>query len=252
MTSKDIMNMNNDELIARKNSINKNDLIQMIIMLRSQTGRETVDEADIISTALEKKFIERLDPFLEKFSALTDEVGRLKSKCKALESEIKEIKLTNESLSIHLTNEVTDRLNREKNIIVSGVEELWVDSNESRSNHDKDTCSEILQYLGLSSDETFDIRRLGIPNANRSRLIRIKFRNSEAKYAVLKNARILRQDDRFKNIYINIDKTKMQQEHDKKLRDELRNRRNLGERDIVLYRGEIIHRQDRQNFSNRS
>ena len=69
------------------------------------------------------------------------------------------------------------------------------------------------------------------------------------KLEILRKFRVLKQnDDHYKDIYFNVDLTPNQQEEAKKLRDELKRRKECGELDIVIYRGEIVQRSQIKNF----
>ena len=72
----------------------------------------------------------------------------------------------------------------------------------------------------------------------------VKFKNSWVKWQVLKNAKNLKRADveEFKNIFIVPDLTREQREWDKKLREELKNKKDAGEEGWYIKRGELCKR----------
>ena len=79
----------------------------------------------------------------------------------------------------------------------------------------------------------------------RPRAVKIVFKDREHKIPFLKNARRLSQHQTFYKLGIQHDKTKLEQEAERKIRDEWK-RRKFGEdkEDVVIFEGQVILRKD--------
>ena len=248
----DILSMAHDEFVSRKKSLTKNDLFDALLQMKSakkDTDLINSDTAHLV-TVLDAKLKERLDPFLEKVASLTDEICALKRKTDALERKLKNFDNVDDLFLNKLSDELSERSRREKNIILSGIGEPITGTVEERKKYDVERTAAVLRCMGSSMDSVVDFRRLGKPGIRGGRLLRVTFKSVDTKFAVLKNTKLLRDNSAFKNVYINNDRTRMQQAQDKALRDEVKRRKNLGE-DPVIHKGTIMDRSDRQNFQGR-
>jgi hypothetical protein len=251
-SANDILSMDQTELVSRKKSLTKNDLFDAILQLKSTMSKTQVENIDSISliSVLEAKLKERLDPFLEKVAVLTDEISALKCKTDVLERRLNKLDNMDDSCFNKMFDELSERSRREKNIIISGIEEPYTGTIEERRKQDTERTAAVLLRVGSSMDSVVDLRRLGKPGTNGGRLLRVTLESTDAKFAVLKNAKLLREGSDFRKVYVNNDRTKMQQAQDKALREEVKRRRALGD-DPVIQRGKIVDRSDLKNFQGR-
>lgn len=83
------------------------------------------------------------------------------------------------------------------------------------------------------------IHRIGNIGEGRNRLLRVVCRNEDSKLKVLQHAKQLRKSLTFRKVFINQDLTLMQRNEGKRLRDEFKRRKSLGE-DVVWRYGRIV------------
>lgn len=82
----------------------------------------------------------------------------------------------------------------------------------------------------------------------RRRLLKIKCKNIDARTKILQKARELRHHPEFRGVFLNQDRTPLQQTVYKELRTELLHRKQAGE-DVIIKRDCVVLRKDvRQNF----
>ena len=129
---------------------------------------------------------------------------------------------------------------------VSGVQEDVSGSVEERQKNDEKTAEDILNCIGASFCIQ-SVKRLGKLSST-SRPIRVVLSDYSQNQQILKKAKSLRSSADYKNVYINIDRTIMQQREAKFLRDELKRRTANGENDLVIYGGKVIPKEDIKNF----
>ena len=98
------------------------------------------------------------------------------------------------------------------------------------------------RYQRIANDDVSglieNVHRIGKVVEGRNRLIRVILSSEDCKDRVLREARQLRNASEFKNVYVNPDLTLRQRQEGKRLREELKRRRELGE-DVVLRHGSI-------------
>jgi hypothetical protein len=130
--------------------------------------------------------------------------------------------------------EAMERDRRKFNLVLMGVIEDDTDSSG------KDLAMEVLRELKVDEGNGFEyVGRVG-RKATRPRPIRIKLGSMEAKRGLLTRAKNLRDITKFSRIYISNDLTRLQQEHDKKLRDKLREFREEGKLGVKISNGTIV------------
>lgn len=139
-------------------------------------------------------------------------------------------KKTTEFEAVMLTRVQKEQREREKienNIIVSGLNE------GDDVNAEQSTVEELLTALGVDKEKVARRTRLKKrsgggegSSAARPSLLLVEFKDSATRSTAIKNARRLKDSERFKRVYVNIDKTAAQRAVDAKLRQE-RNKRNM-------------------------
>ena len=129
---------------------------------------------------------------------------------------------------------------KENNIVISGVAESSDLDEAARKKHDDEKVDIILDKLGLARDNVKNQTRLKKRINNRQSvsssssannessnvpLIVLEFKEIEHQQLALKNSRELKNDENFKKVFINADKTPAERYEEKKLR-ETRNKEN--------------------------
>lgn len=164
---------------------------------------------------------------------------RLQSKNQELELELENLRSECRDGLSAVADEVQRRSKREKNLIITGVPESNVGSVEERSREDESFCEKLFTDLSTSVDikETTRIGRLG---NGKPRLLRVRLRKVEDKFRILRACKQLRKHQEYRNVFISPDRTPLEQRIDKRLRDELKARREDGEADLVIYKGKFL------------
>ena len=119
--------------------------------------------------------------------------------------------------------EIEDRLRHKKNIVISGISEEMVGSIEDRAKSDFSKVKVLLQNLpNIAENGITRISRLGRQQPDKTRLLRVSFSDEDATKTILDNAKVLKEIPTYKSVYINPDRTRQQQENNKRLREELK------------------------------
>ena len=172
---------------------------------------------------------------------------RLQKKNQELELELEHLKSECRDGYAAVADEVYQRSRRERNLIISGVPESNIGTIGEREQADESFCRRLFADLSTSVD--FEkATRIGRSRNGRSRLLRVRFQKTEDKFRILRTCKELRKHEEYKNVFINLDRTPLEQRIDKRLRDELIKRREGGETDLVIYKGKVVKRNEIKNF----
>ena len=125
--------------------------------------------------------------------------------------------------------------------MISGVPEQVEGTVVERRQHDEKVILQIAESLDISHIEVDEITRVGRINPNKPRLLRFKCLSKESRLQMLQRSRDLSKKPEFKDVFINPDLTRKQQEEGKRLREELRRRRLAGEQ-VIIRRGKVVQR----------
>lgn len=176
--------------------------------------------------------------------AIGNEIKDLKTLILKLQDDIHNLKTLNQNAD-HSTNhtlfddivaEVEDRAKRKCNLIIFGVEEQNQNlQSVERTEVDKKEISGILQVV-KSNINVNDITpiRLGRYISGKKRPIRIRLPHEQQVHEIIRNAKNLRNSKYNKIISLSFDRTTRQQEMYKKVRTELRERLDSGEKDLKI------------------
>lgn len=204
----------------------------------------TSDEEDSQIGKIESLFQKYFLPFKvemeKKLKLIQDQLEGVLKDNNILRAKVKEIEesstnKTNISTPC-LTNtdqvlsEITEREARKKNVIIFGLPE------NQDSQKDKSGCLEILKTLDPQFESIPKLFRLGKQPSNdaRPRPIKIILDSSDKALNLIKNAKILKSTERFKNITVTSDKTPTQQQQYKDLKVELNRRILNGEANLKI------------------
>ena len=142
-------------------------------------------------------------------------------------------------------DEQKERERRSCNLILHNIPESTSDDPEERKQHDSSKVEEVLDYLDIASsqeNEALKPIRLGRKtDGDKPRLMRVTVESTVIKKDVLSKARSLRnsRDENLSKVFISPDLTPKEREVNKKLRDELRTRRNNGD-NVMIRNGKIV------------
>ncbi|KAJ8957714.1 hypothetical protein NQ318_017611 [Aromia moschata] len=125
-----------------------------------------------------------------------------------------------------VVSEAMERIKRSNNVIICKVPESSPDT-------DNTIVAEILADVrGPDHAKPLWVRRIGKRRANASRMIKVSFSNPDAARSVLRKKNLA--GSRFSQYIIRDDQTPKQEEHLKKLHEELEQRQESGENDITI------------------
>ena len=212
-------------------------------MILEDNKRELLNEMRKINDSLD--FLKsKVNNFEETLTTVLKTQERQDYEIKSLKSDFRSIKDDYD----HILNEMEERDRRRPNIIVSGIVEKEDGTVEERKQYDKAKVETLLQNLcDFNSTVVTSIHRIGKVNSSKPRLLKIICGNTVIKHSLLRKAKELRRIPSFERVYLNPDETPLQQRESKRLREELRRRRALGE-DVLINRGRIVEKQATQNF----
>lgn len=157
----------------------------------------------------------------------------LRNRISALENELANIK-TQCTMGLNMDavlQEMDERQYRSKNVIIFGINESASSSTEDRKKHDKLQVQKALEKIPDVDMEKSIVVRLGKPadNSAKPRPVKVILQNKHQAINVLKNKKKLPQ-----NISASSDKTPYQRDQLRKLREELAERTDSGEKDLTI------------------
>ena len=196
------------------------------------------DILEILKTEVDKQ-TNLVKQLVKQVEDLTRRNTQLEERCLKIENEMA-------TMPASIYEELNDRERRKKNLIISGVPESVDGSAEERKLADANQVKGIFEKLPIGGDVILRTYRIGKVSEGRNRLLKVICVDADSKVEILQNAKLLRDFTAFENIYINPDLTLMQRNERKRVRDEFKRRRALGE-NVVLRYGRIVST-DESNF----
>ena len=144
------------------------------------------------------------------------------------------------------SDEVENRNRRRRNVVVSGTPQSSHESSED-TEEDIRFTKDLFQTLGLEADTVPDASLVGKRSSERPRLLRVRFKDSVFRDSVLRNAKELRKHPKYRSVFINPDRTPLQQ---KLWRERLseRKKRKDDNKDAVILRNRNDIRENNQTF----
>lgn len=233
---------NNTRSNSTSSSITLEDIRQLI----------TAAKQEIISNTNEK-----FDDINRKLTELTNRVHQLEESVLSVkqdnESQAKEIDCLKtqvwclKDMPTFVLNEVEDRNRRRLNLMISGIPECSSGSVEERKVFDEKNFSSMTAEIGVNDTKPTNIIRIGRATGDRPRLMKATFHSPELRDEILRKGKFLRNSTNFPRSYINPDLTITQRQENKSLRDELRQRKAVGEK-VMIRGGKVVEIRDGQNF----
>ena len=141
--------------------------------------------------------------------------------------------------------EEIEKERKKKNLIIFGLHESQEEEAGKRYEDDERKCNQIfMKELQLQNVEMEKLIRIGRKNENRNRPLLVKMANEEERLRVLRNAKRLRYSEEFQRVYIDRDMTAMEREKDKKLRKELKEKREKEDAWYIIRKGKVIRAEE--------
>ena len=148
------------------------------------------------------------------------------------------------STFLTVAEELDNRERRKNNVIIYNLPETSLSQDEKWFT---DLCKGVFDI----SIKITKILRLGKSVENKARPLLIVIDDLSHKEFVVSHSYYLRRHSQYKNVYISTDMTKLQREKHRKLVQELKQRREGGEKNLIIYNGGIVPRRYR-NATNAS
>lgn len=223
---------------------------------------KTIREISINLSVDNKRLAKENTLLLERMAILDNKIKGLKEEIKKevlgdLKLEIvKEVRdSVKEALSF--VKEKENRLQRENNLVFYNMKESQKTEGKEREEDDRALCQRIINHCMKGENlRMAKVIRLGKiiqereNNPPRPRPLLVKFESTSDRWNLLKNARNMKDiSEDLQRVNIAPDLNKEEREKDKKLRDELKHRRDNGERNLIIRKGEIVERNFHQGRS---
>lgn len=180
-------------------------------------------------------------------NALEKKNQALQQRCSDVDAELQLLRADKFETASTIVGEVEDRLRRGCNLVISGVPEPDFDDPPVS---DFSKCAKIIETVcdDLTSEGVIKTaNRIGRPGARGPRLLKIKCKDVETRNQILRRAKDLRKSSQYKGVFINPDRTRMEQMHFKSLLKDLKYRKDNNE-DVVIFRDSVVRRKDVKNF----
>ena len=168
---------------------------------------------------------------------------------KEVVTKLDTVKQANESRGIlgQQKNEVAgildsflDKEQRKMNLVIHNMEESPGENVRDKAKQDAEKFKLMVQEGLRLVVHTTKCFRVGKKTEGKPRLLIVTLDDLDTKHEILRHARELRETQKYDNIYISPDLTKLEREQGKRMREELSRRRMAGEPDLVIWRGKII------------
>lgn len=216
-----------------------------------------------ILTKMAQTQTDKLDKISQQVSIITDQISQIKcttdqlsveqnrfkeelvkieSSKKGMQKEIDNLKddfkhlKNSQSTTIftqdNMISEVHERLQREKNIVISGIVEINSKDPAERIEHDKHEVIKVIKLADPDCAEPTKWFRLGKYMSNKSRPIKVCFTSADTTKSILRNKNLITKE--IDNIKCYSDQTPLQKEELVKLRTELSKRVGDGEENIII------------------
>ena len=191
---------------------------------------------DILEKSLEKLRMEIRNDFQAQIAHLESIIASQAAEIENLKSCIETVSDVDSKLNaLAVSSHRLMRKEIETNVIVSGIPEDEVINNNSG------LFAGVLSKLECPFSEISSFARVGKASGLRPRLLKISFSNTDLRIKAVKNAKLLREDSRFKGVFVNPDLTFAERLEQKRLRDKAREIRTLDSRArVILRHGKLI------------
>lgn len=129
-----------------------------------------------------------------------------------------------------LFEEFQDRAERSKNIMIVGVPERHISNSEERREIERNEAARIINTIYPDCPRAAKVQRVGKYDGKKIRPLKLSFSSQEIAKTILRNKSNMTLD----GVRIYSDQTPQQQKFMKNLRDELQQRKDNGEKDLII------------------
>lgn len=134
--------------------------------------------------------------------------------------------------------EVLEQDKRQMNLVISNLPEI---TSTSTTRAIVKAVKDLFQSkLDVNAN---DVERVDLIQTERANLVKVQMKTKKARRTALINAKKLKEDEVYKNVYVKPDLTYEQRQQEATLRQELRDRKEEGEKNLMIVRGKIVVRQ---------
>lgn len=167
-----------------------------------------------------------------KVPGLTKDLVELKDHLTALQSQIDEMRhipLPKQTKQPDLFDEMQDRNSRSRNVIMYNIKESNSAESGERIKHDKARVIEVLGRMDCDQSALFKVVRIG-RRESKTRPVKVLFHDARMVGECLSGKKKLMGSE----IGVNLDMTIMQRKQVKDLHEEVKRRRENGEKDVMI------------------
>lgn len=191
----------------------------------------------------------KVSELISKFNHLEDKVTLLCKRQDEQQVEIDNLKMLigNVPDPEFLIQEIQQRVDRSNNLIVSGLQEKASGSVEDRTRHDLAEFQHLCEVIDVPEVKVEKCFRIGARRQDENRLLKVSLKERSDRNSILRKAKSLRNCGEFEKVYVTPDRTQSQRLMHKKMRLELKRRRDEGD-EVVIYRGRIQSKSSLKNF----
>ena len=214
-----------------------------------ETSKKERSEMKDIMKGLGERMVKMEDEQNKKMKEFGEQINRIEGK---IEEKIKEnMKNSETDIMLKLNHEMEEKLERFKrrnNLIIYGLPECKNGDEDERLRVDTSRIDKLFRELEVNALK-INIQRLGNKITEKPRPIKIELENEATKYKILKKAGKIKtiSEEELKQIIISGDMTLKQRELDKILREELKERRLKGEKNIKIKNGKIVNTENQSS-----
>jgi len=187
-----------------------------------------------------KTFTKKLDDLILKFDSLESKFSKLEADNTHLKSRVDSLehdydfnkqKYNSPAFEIELLNELYDRQSRANSVIIFNLPKHSFENPTNLS--DMSLLKDIINDIGLNI-QIIKAHRLGKSISNRPRPLKVSLPNSSDNFLVLRSQNKLHGSHKWPDIRFSSDRSAKQCEFMSNLREELRKRRDKGEKDLII------------------
>ena len=193
----------------------------------SQNLSFSLEDIEKLIVASEKRVTDRLEGALKEIHLLNDRITHQQEEIKQLKAAL---------IDAEKRWLADDRRDRARNIIIRGLQE----DEEEDSEDLEGSVDEIFQALDVD-EGVKSAERIGKPGQDRPRLVKVVASSVGQRNTILKKARLLRTNDKFRGIYLDSDKCFWDRKEGARLRQRAGTLRdeNPG-KSVKIYKGKLL------------
>ena len=190
----------------------------------------------------------RVDEFETKLNTVRSDQNQQAAEINKIRDSITNLSISKTMTDEEACNEITLRLVKKDFLLISGLPESTYDNRSDRVRADTESIRQLACSLGVADLDIENATRVGRIDARKPRLLRFKCKDDKQRTTLLKQSKMLNKSDVFKAVFIFRDRTLLQRQMDKRLREDLSKKRAAG-LDVMIRNGRVVPKDaPRQNF----